>query len=98
SLPSSDRSVWGAHDLIAALTLRDLIQDGMGALDVELRSRFGSLLSEIDENFISFTEQDDQLRIEKVDDRPDGERGWWWKRIPVTGPAREEVIQYSGLD
>ncbi|MFE2723840.1 hypothetical protein [Kitasatospora sp. NPDC059327] len=97
SLPSSDRSVWGAHDLIAALVLRDFIQDGMGALDVALRSRFESLISEIDNRFISFTEPDDQLRVEKVDARSGSEREWWWKRIPVTGPAREEVILYSGL-
>ncbi|WHM36620.1 hypothetical protein [Streptomyces sp. BPTC-684] len=98
SLPSSDRSVWGAHDLVAALVLRDFIQDGLGALDVALRSKFEILLSEIDSLFISFTEPDDLLRVEKVDARPGSEREWWWKRIPVTGPAREEVILYSGLN
>ncbi|GAA1370309.1 hypothetical protein [Streptomyces beijiangensis] len=98
SLPSSDRSVWGAHDLIAALIIRDSIQDGLGALDAPLRSRFDSLLSEVDERFTSFTEPDALLRIEKVHARPEGEREWWWKRIPAAGPAREEVILYSGLD
>ncbi|MFE2698485.1 hypothetical protein ACFXKI_54825 [Streptomyces mirabilis] len=98
SLPSSDRSVWGAHDLIAALIIRDSIQDGIGALDVTLRSRFGSLLSEIDKRFISFTEPDALLLIEKVDARPKSEREWWWKRIPAAGPTREELILYSGLD
>lgn len=98
SLPSSDRSAWGVYDLIAALIIRDSIHDGMGVLDAALRSRFESLLSEIDELFISFTEPDVLLRLEKVDARPRGEDEWWWKRIPVTGPAREEAILYSGLN
>ena len=98
SLSSSDRSAWGVHDLIAALIIRDSIQDGMGALDAALGSRIEKLLSKIDKLFISFTEPDALLRLEKVDGRPRGECGWWWKRIPVAGPAREVAILYSGLN
>jgi hypothetical protein len=35
-LPDSDRSVWGAHDLLAALSLRTFIEQGIGELDREV--------------------------------------------------------------
>ncbi|MFF2624830.1 hypothetical protein ACFVUN_03545 [Kitasatospora griseola] len=98
SLTSSNRSAWGAYDLVAALVLRDFIHEKLGTLDATLRSRVEPLLSEIDIRFKSFTEPDDQLRVEMLDARPGSEREWWWKRIPVTGPAREDVILLTGLN
>ncbi|MBP2702188.1 hypothetical protein JOL79_00050 [Microbispora sp. RL4-1S] len=97
SLPKSDRSAWGAYDLIAALILRDHISEGLDGLDAHVRARVEAVLAEIDNKFISYTEPDDLLRVEKIDARPDRRREWWWKRIPSVGPARDEVILYSGI-
>ncbi|WP_159401263.1 hypothetical protein [Streptomyces sp. NRRL B-24484] len=85
------------RDLIAALIIRDFVQDGTGALDAALRSRFEVLLSESDNLFTSFTEPDELLRVEGIDACGGQERGWWWQRIPVSSPAREEEILHSDL-
>src|SRR5690242_10917979 len=59
SLQSSDRSAWGAYDLIAALILRDSVEIGMSSLQKNIRQRIQGVLNEIDNRFISYTERDE---------------------------------------
>lgn len=94
-LPTSDRSVWGAHDLVAAVSLRSFVEIGLKMLSPKVEPRVASIVSLIDERYRSFTEEDEQNRIEKVDGRIDPARGWWWRRIPRAGAAREETLLYS---
>lgn len=95
-LPDDDRSVWGAHDLIAALYIRDRIQEGTAGLDARLRKNVDEFVSGADERFLSLTEADEQGSAEAVDGRTDAGRGWWWKRIPKAGPIHSELVQYYG--
>lgn len=96
-LPSSDRSVWGAHDLIAAYAIREFLQSGLGELDGDFRARVELVVSASDEKLRSFTEPDLNSCIEKMTGRVDANRGWWWRKIPIGGPVREEAMEFCGL-
>jgi hypothetical protein len=96
-LPSSDRTVWGAHDVVAAVSLRSFLQEGLADLDPEIRQRVEHVVSEVDEIFLSYTELDNLGLLEKVDGRSNPDRGWWWRRIPKAGPAREEINLFGGF-
>ncbi len=96
SLPSGDRSIWGAHDYIAALILRDHLAAAISRIDPIRKSQIESVVAEIDQLFIEFTERDDDGCIERADGRQDPGRGWWWKRIPGRGPVRAEFGVHYG--
>ncbi|MGC5033949.1 hypothetical protein [Micromonospora sp. DT229] len=96
SVPPGDRSIWGAHDYIAALILRDRLAAAISRVDPTRRYRIESVVAEIDQLFMDFTEPDNDGCIERVDGRQDSSRGWWWKRVPARGPVRAELrIQYG---
>jgi hypothetical protein len=92
-LPDSDRSVWGVHDLVAALSLRGFVQQGVDALANGLLEPARAALAAIDERFKSFTLEDPEGSIRMVDGRPALPEQWWWHRIPKRGPARRELDQ-----
>lgn len=94
-LPDSDRTVWGAYDLLAALSLRDFMARGLGELDPDCSTAASAAVKDVDDRFLSYTEQDDSQRIETLDDSIGEGRGWWWKRIPVNGPIRREMDAIS---
>ncbi|GAA1702013.1 hypothetical protein GCM10009745_56530 [Kribbella yunnanensis] len=90
-LPDSDRSVWGAHDLIAADILRDLIDR---ALEMVPLGELGNLLAALDEvgsRFRSYTEADQRGALLRLHGEEPDPRGWWWDRIPCAGPIRREL-------
>jgi hypothetical protein len=95
-LPGSDRTVWGAHDLVAAVNLRSFLQEGLEELDPEIRQRVEHVVDQVDQRFISYTEIDEFGLLEKLDDRSNSNRGWWWRRIPKTGPVREDIDLFGG--
>jgi hypothetical protein len=97
SLPDADRSVWGAHDFIAALYLRDFVEAGIPDIPEGSSQSVERVIAESDERFRSYTEIDELGWVEHVDGRPDPSRGWWWRRIPIRGPTRKELILYSGI-
>lgn len=90
-LPDTDRAVWGAHDLLAALSMRNFVQRGLDMMDDGLAAKVKPLLLKLDEKFVSFTEEDEMALIGKVDDLPSDSDYWWWRRIPVRGPIRREL-------
>jgi hypothetical protein len=96
SASSDEHLIWGAHDYIAALILRDLAAKGIARVDVGLRSQIESAVSGIDRRFIDLTVDDKDGCTERVDGRVDPSRGWWWKRIPRCGPIHEEMRLYYG--
>lgn len=94
-LSDSDRTVWGAYDLLAALSLRDFVARGLGELDPGYSMAAAAAVRDVDERFLSYTERDDSQRIKKLDDSIGEGQGWWWKRIPVSGPIRREMDAIS---
>src|SRR5260370_7970432 len=55
---SEDPSVWGAHDYLAALHLRDLVIAGADQSPSEIREVALRLVASVDEAFRAFTEPD----------------------------------------
>ncbi|MFV2013691.1 MULTISPECIES: hypothetical protein [unclassified Micromonospora] len=94
--PSDDRSIWGAHDYVAALVIRDLIAQGVALLSLDLRPRIEPAVAELDQRFIKFTEPDLEGYAERIDGRVKPDREGWWYRIPKSGPVREEMLLYYG--
>lgn len=94
-LPNSDRTAWGVYDLLAALSLRDFVARGLGELDADYSAAAAVAVRDVDERFLSYTERDDSRCIEKLDDSISENRGWWWKRIPISGPIRREMDAIS---
>ncbi|PRX92410.1 hypothetical protein CLV72_110170 [Allonocardiopsis opalescens] len=91
-LPDSDTSIWGVHDLKATLIIRDFNERPLGLIESSTREKVEAILSEIDQLFRSYTEEDPRNMIDYIDsDEPDPGRGWWWNRIPVRGPIRREL-------
>ena len=93
---SGDRSLWGAHDYVAALVIRDSIETGLGLLGADHRKLMGTSLTDTDSMFKEYTEEDrdgctGRILGEEVTDRP-----WWWGRIPRQGPVRREIETHYG--
>lgn len=94
-LSDSDQQAWGVYDLIAALTDRDRIEDGLGRIASNLSRSAGDVIESADEELRSFTEIDEAHRIIQIDeamgDRVEKGRNWWWYIIPIRGPIRLEI-------
>lgn len=90
--PSSDRSVWGAYDLVAAYFIRDFLASAISILNIEDRVSIEHLVQEVDNRLLLDTEDDSAGLVVRLDQRSPDECGWWWHRIPVRGPVREEII------
>ncbi|GAA0911084.1 hypothetical protein [Virgisporangium aurantiacum] len=95
-LPPDDHSIWGAHDYVAGLIIRDRLAGAISRLDPTLAGRIDSAVSEVDRRFTDFTEHDDDGCTGRVDGRVDPGRGWWWRRVPIRGPIREELRLHYG--
>lgn len=94
-LPDSDRSAWGAHDLIAADSLRDFIARGLEMIPERESRKFSTALSEVDSRFLSYTEVDELDILPRLDGDEARPRGWWWGRIPCSGPIRRDLDRFS---
>lgn len=88
-----DPDVWGAHDYIAALYLRDFIIAGLDQSPADVRSSALGLVRSADEAFRSFTEPDLRGVVSRFSGEPHPDEIWWWKRLPISGPVREELLR-----
>ncbi|WP_431868647.1 hypothetical protein [Nocardiopsis eucommiae] len=92
-LPDAAPSACGVHDLVTALVLRDFVDRGVATLGSERTASVDAALADIDARFRSLTEEDDAgllaLAEPEVEVRTDEQ--WWWRRIPLSGPARREL-------
>ncbi|WP_236787664.1 hypothetical protein [Amycolatopsis sp. GM8] len=91
-----DHSVWGAHDLIAALVARDHVENGILQLCGELRRRVRKFTDEIDQEFREVTEVDSDGAVPRVSERNVADRDWWWRRSPGKGPIHDELVALYG--
>jgi hypothetical protein len=91
-----DARVWGAHDYIAALHLRDMVFTGVDQSPSEIRDIALSRVATTDEIFKSFTEPDLRGVVDRFSGEQHVDSEWWWKRLPKSGPAREELLQIAG--
>jgi hypothetical protein len=88
-----DPRTWDANDFVAALLLRDFLEDCMVSLPGPLRSKVAELADGVDELFTSITQVDDRHLIDQVTDREQAGRQWWWQRIPDSGPILTHLLE-----
>lgn len=89
-----DRTVWGAYDLVAAVTLRSKLENELGRVGASLASRACAAVDEVDQIFVGFTEGDDRMRLIRLAEANPDLDEWWWRRIPIGGPARRELDRF----
>jgi hypothetical protein len=94
ALPWEDRSVWTEHDLAAALYIRDFVQLALDKLSVSLRDRLQQYVTTVDDHFRSYTVDDPAGRMGKVAHVDLAGRGWWWRRVPDSGPIVDDLRRY----
>lgn len=86
-----DRGVWGAHDYIGALHLRDALERGLALVGEAERDAAAVLVGKTDREFEGLTEQDRSELLDRfLVAEPSGE-SWWWKRVPIRGPVRVDL-------
>ena len=85
-----NRDVWGAHDYIGALHLRDALDRGLGLLSGTERDDAARRIGNADRELEAQTEPDQDGLIHGLVSNVEGGDGWWWQRIPVRGPVRDE--------
>mgnify|MGYP006965540473 CR=1 FL=1 len=94
SKPPSDIA-WGAHDLVAALILRDFIAEGIARVPSKVATRIQLELAAADANYLSFSEPDHAGVLRSFADLPQREGYWWWDRLPSRGMARDEIMTWT---
>ncbi|MEV6426148.1 hypothetical protein [Nocardia australiensis] len=95
SLPWSDRSVWNEYDLCAAMSVRDYLKSAINTLPEKLSEKMAAYVSEADDVFRSITVDDSGKRMAAVADSDTSGRGWWWFRVPDSGPITEDLARWN---
>jgi hypothetical protein len=94
ALPWTDHSVWTEHDLVAALFMRDFVEDALSQLRPELADKARQYVANADDQFRSFTAEDSGERVGRIAGVDMTGRGWWWFRVPTSGPIVEDLARY----
>jgi hypothetical protein len=94
ALPWSDRSVWTEYDLAGALFLRDRVENALNKLPSTLAIKLRTYVDTSDAAFHSFTIEDYGERIAKIASVDVIGRGWWWFRVPDSGPIAQDLAKY----
>jgi hypothetical protein len=91
-----DRDVWGAHDFLAALFLRDVVERGLHQSPSEVLGEAQALVRHADHSFVDFTVDDIENVVARFSGEDHDKAAWWWRRIPRVGPAREDLLRSAG--
>jgi hypothetical protein len=94
ALPWTDRSVWTEHDLAGTLFQRDFLEDALSRLRPELAAKIRQYVAKTDGRFRSFTADDSGDRMAKIAGISMAGRGWWWFRVPTSGPIVQDLARY----
>jgi len=101
SLPWSDRTVWNEFDLCAAMIIRDMLERSLNNLPATLATKMVDYTAEADNRFRSMTVADSGKRmaaVAELDAAERAERGWWWFRIPDSGPILEDLARWNRFE
>jgi hypothetical protein len=88
---SSDPKVWGAYDLLAAMSMRSSLEKSMSQMHDSIRAKISALTAEIDKQFVSITQPDEKHLVAEFEEADLSNRPWWWHRIPDSGPILDEL-------
>ncbi|MEV5650234.1 hypothetical protein AB0L57_18460 [Nocardia sp. NPDC052254] len=98
ALPWSDRSVWNEYDFCAALAIRDYLNTAIENLPAPLSDKVSEYVSEADERYQAITAEDSGKRMAAVAQVDRTGRGWWWYRVPDSGPIVEDLARWAHLE
>ncbi|MGW0806614.1 hypothetical protein [Nonomuraea sp. NPDC002799] len=90
----ADGRVWGAHDLPAALYIRDRVERALAEPGVPWGAR--ELVTAADEKFLAATRSGGRRVIGLLLNEDLTGTAWWWDRVPTSGPISEELHQLFG--
>lgn len=85
---------WNEHDYVAALFIRDFVEKGLSGLDDLLVQAVSGLISKIDMEYMSFTQSGHRIVLSRVANVDTDARGWWWDRIPQSGPILDRLNRF----
>lgn len=98
ALPYEDHTVWNEHDLCAALIIRDCLQLAIDGLPAEVASKATEYAATVDESFRSYTVADSGRRMAAVAEMGLRDRGWWWFRVPDSGPIVQDLARWDKFE
>lgn len=84
----------GIHDYYAALLVRSQVEEALINVPAKHHSMVRDELTVIDDKFLRFTRIDGNSDLERFLSFTYNETtddGWWWQRIPTSGPVCEEL-------
>lgn len=90
----AESSVWGIHDYIAALYIRDRVSVARESGQEIISEKDMSQLDLVDRDFTVYTELDHGSLLTKIEPVEPDDSAWWWRRIPRKGPVRQELATY----
>jgi hypothetical protein len=90
-MPPDDPGTWGAHDLVAALYIRDFLADWISRLSAELHYKVITAIRPYDEKFLELTQPDGEHLVARAAALSLEDKPWWWHRIPDSGPVLDEL-------
>ena len=97
-LPQSDHSVWNEFDLCAAMSIREMLNSAIEQIPDSLAKKVSIYVSGADERFRSMTVADSGKRMAAIAEIDLEGRGWWWFRVPDSGPIVEDLARWSKYD
>lgn len=86
-----------AHDYIVFIERRNATEQMIKELplDADGKAKAFEAFAKIDEKLDAFTEPDADGRFRRFAARLTDVNGPWWDRIPMAGPAREEIDAFA---
>ncbi|SDJ32119.1 hypothetical protein SAMN05444157_2813 [Frankineae bacterium MT45] len=87
---------WTAHDLVAALLLRDRIEDVLARQPAGVRAEAAEVLTGPDTMFSDMTVEDSDGLVRRFAENEEAE-AWWWSRVPRRGPIRADLDDWQQL-
>ncbi|MEV6031476.1 hypothetical protein AB0L65_10030 [Nonomuraea sp. NPDC052116] len=86
--------VWGAHDLPAALYIRDRVEQALAEPDAPQEAR--EVVAAADARFAAATRAGGRRLISLLLNEDLTGKAWWWDRVPTSGPIIEELGRLFG--
>ena len=98
ALPWSDRTVWNEYDLCATLAIRDYLDAAINNLPAPLAVKVSKYSAGSDRRYRSITVTDSGKRMAAVAEVDPSGRGWWWYRVPDSGPILEDLTRWNRFE
>ncbi|AHH15020.1 hypothetical protein NONO_c02030 [Nocardia nova SH22a] len=90
--------MWNEYDLCAALTIRDYLDVAIDMLPIALAAKVSEYVRGPDSRFRAVTVADSGNRMAAIAQVDPTGRGWWWYRVPDSGPILEDLARWDRFE